>query len=114
MKYIPLIIIGVSISLLTPNAYACSCARSDSSFIQLAKKSELVIRGKVIGYQWHKDDKERKTRPLAMTVEVNEVYKGKAKLGKVTVCGGQRYAVPTLRNPVSYWDKLDFGTFKRF
>jgi hypothetical protein len=87
MKYISSIFIGFSILFLTPTVYACSCARSDSSFVQLSKRSELVIRGKVIGYQWHKNDKERKSRPRAMTVEIKEVYKGTTKLGKVTVWG---------------------------
>lgn len=87
MKYISSIIISASILLLPPSVYACSCANNDSSFVRLAKRSELVIRGKVIAYQWHKDDKERKIRPLAMTVEVKEVYKGATKLGKVTVWG---------------------------
>jgi len=87
MKHIPSIIIGFSILFLTPTAYACNCARSNSSFVQLTKRSELVIRGRVIEYHWNKDDKERKSRPLAMIVAVKEIYKGVTKLGKVTVWG---------------------------
>lgn len=87
MKYISSIIIGFSILFLTPNAYACSCASSELSFVQLAKRSQLAVRGKVIEYHWSKDDKERKRTPVAMTVEVKEVYKGATKLGKVIVWG---------------------------
>ncbi|MCY7324453.1 MAG: hypothetical protein LH660_22305 [Phormidesmis sp. CAN_BIN36] len=87
MKHIPAIMIGFSILLPTPSAYACSCVDDGSSFVQKAKQSELVVRGKVIEYQWHKDDKERKEVPLAMTVEVKEVYKGATKLRKVVVWG---------------------------
>lgn len=87
MKHIPSIIIGFSILFLTPNAYACSCASSDRSFVQLAKRSQLAVRGKVIEYHWSQDDKERKRMPVAMTVEVKEVYKGATKLGKVIVWG---------------------------
>jgi hypothetical protein len=87
MKYLPSIIVGFSILLFTPTAYASRCARSDRSFVQSAKQSQLVIRGKVIQYHWSKDDPERKGRPRAMIVEVKEVYKGVTKLAKVTVWG---------------------------
>ena len=87
MKYIPSIIIGFSILFLTPTAYACSCAKSDKSFVQLAKQSPLVIRGKVIKYHRSKDDREQRGKPQAMIVEVKEVYKGATKLAKVTVWG---------------------------
>jgi hypothetical protein len=87
MKYIPSIMIGLSIVLFTPTAYACSCLSRDRSFVQLSNRSDLVIRGKVMEYRWHKNDPARQGRPLAMTVEVKEVYKGGTKLGKVTVWG---------------------------
>lgn len=87
MKYTSTIIISFSLLLLTPSAYGCSCVSSKSSFVQLTKRSELVIRGRVIEYLWHKDDREKKRTPPAMTVEVKEVYKGAAKLGKIVVWG---------------------------
>ncbi len=87
MKYLPSIIIGFSTLLLTLPAYACSCAPSKSSFVQLTQRSELVMRGKVVEYYWNKGDTEHKTTPLAMMVEVKEVYKGATKLSKITVWG---------------------------
>lgn len=87
MKHISSIIISFSILLFTTSAYGCSCISSKSSFVQLTKRSELVIRGRVIEYVWYKDDQEKKRTPLAMTVEVKEVYKGAAKLGKIVVWG---------------------------
>ncbi|PSB35127.1 hypothetical protein [Chlorogloea sp. CCALA 695] len=87
MKHIPSIIIGLSTLFLTPTAYASSCSKSDLSFVQLAKRSQLAIRGKVIKYHWSKNDQEQKGRPRAMIVEVKEVYKGVTKLAKVTVWG---------------------------
>lgn len=87
MKYISSIIIGLSVLLLTPTAYASSCARSDRSFVQLAKQSPLTIRGKVVKYQWSKDDREQKGIPTAMIVEVKEVFKGVTKQAKLTVRG---------------------------
>jgi len=87
MKYLSsIIIVGISIFLLTPSAHACSCS-GRRSFVESAEESELVVRGKVISYQWQKDVDQQKARPLAMTVEVEEVYKGKTKLGKITVWG---------------------------
>lgn len=86
MKYIPSIIIG-SILFLTPTAYACSCANSGKSFVQLTKNSQSVVRGKVIQYHWSKNDREQRGKPQAMIVEVKEVYKGATKLAKVTVWG---------------------------
>jgi hypothetical protein len=87
MKHTSSIIISFLILLLTPSAYGCSCVLSKSSFVQLTKRSELVIRGRVIEYVWHKDDRGKKRTPLAMTIEVKEVYKGAAKLGKIVVWG---------------------------
>ncbi len=87
MKYISSIIIGLSVFLLTPTAYASSCLKSDRSFVQSAKQSQLAVRGKVIKYQWSKDDREQKGRLRAMIVEVKEVLKGVTKLAKVTVWG---------------------------
>ena len=87
MKYISSLIIGFSVLLLTPIAYASSCSKSDRSFVQLAKQSPLAFRGKIIKYQWAKDDREQKETPRAMIVEVKEVFKGVTKLAKVTVWG---------------------------
>ena len=87
MKYIPSIIISFSTLLLTLPAYACSCAFSERSFIQLTQRSELVIRGKVLDYNWNKGDTEHKIRPNAMIVEVKEVYKGAIKPVQLIVWG---------------------------
>jgi hypothetical protein len=97
MKYISAILIGLSVLLLAPPAHACSCVSDGSSLVQLAKKSKLVIRGKVLEYNWYqydlreqrykKDEQKREGRPLSMTVEVQEVYKGKMKSRQVVVWG---------------------------
>jgi hypothetical protein len=96
MKYIPAFLIGLSVLLLAPSARGCSCVSNGSSLVQLAKKSELVIRGKVLEYNWDrynlegqrsKDKQERKGTPLSMTVEVQEVYKGKLTSRQVVVWG---------------------------
>ncbi len=96
MKYIPALIVGLSVLLLAPSAHSCSCGSDGSSLIQLAKKSELVIRGKVLEYNWYqydlqgqryKNKQEPKGRPLSMTVEVQEVYKGKITSRQVVVWG---------------------------
>ena len=87
MKHIPSIIISFSTLLLALPAHACSCAPSKSSFVQLTQRSELVIRGRVVEYRWNKEDTEHKIRPLAMIVEVQEVYKGAIKPGKISVWG---------------------------
>jgi hypothetical protein len=96
MKYISAILIGLSVLLLAPSAHACSCGSDGSSLVQLAKKSQLVIRGKVLNYNWYqydlqgqryKDEQKREGRPLSMTVEVQEIYKGKPKSRQVVVWG---------------------------
>jgi hypothetical protein len=87
MNYIRSIIIGFSACLLTLPADACSCVFSKSSFVRLAKRSEIVFRGKVIEYYWDKRDTKHKRAPLAMAVEVKEVYRGATKSGKLTVWG---------------------------
>jgi hypothetical protein len=96
MKYIPAFLIGLSVLLFAPSALASSCWSDGTSLVQLAKKSELVIRGKVLEYNWYqynplgqryKDKRERKGRPLSMTIEVQEVYKGKPKSRQVVVWG---------------------------
>ncbi len=96
MKPIFAILIGLSVLLLAPSARGCSCVSNGKSLVQLAKKSQLVIRGKVLEYNWYKsnlqgqrykDEQERKGTPLSMTVEVEEVYKGKIKSRKVVVWG---------------------------
>jgi hypothetical protein len=85
MKYLSAIILGFSVLLLTPSAYACSCADNNHSFIQNAEKAKLVIRGKVLAYHWYKEDKTRP--PLAMTVAVKEVYAGGATSKIIMVWG---------------------------
>jgi hypothetical protein len=98
MKHISAILIGFSILLFAPSARGCSCFSDGSSLVQLAKKSELVIRGKVLEYNWYqynplgqryKDDREQKEkgRPLSMTLEVQESYKGKPKSRQIVVWG---------------------------
>jgi hypothetical protein len=87
MKYLPSAIVGISVLLFAPSAHACSCAVSNRGFVGLAEQSEVVVRGKVIAYQWGKDDKQDGSIPPAMTVEVNEVYKGTMSRSKVTVWG---------------------------
>jgi hypothetical protein len=96
IKHISAILIGLSILLLAPSARSCSCVSNGSSLVQLAKKSELVIRGKVLKYNWDrynlegqrsKDRQKRKGTALSMTVEVQEVYKGKIKSRQVVVWG---------------------------
>jgi hypothetical protein len=87
MKHFNTVILGFSALLLAPSASACSCISSNRSFVQLAQRSELVIRGKVIEYGWYKDDKAKTRPPLMMTVEVKEVYRGVTKSNKIIVQG---------------------------
>jgi hypothetical protein len=87
MKYISAIVFGFSVVLLPISSYACSCADNGSSFVQIAKRSKLVIRGKVTEYHWRKDDKNINGIPLSMTVDVKEIYQGTTKLSKVIVWG---------------------------
>jgi hypothetical protein len=86
MKYLASLAIAVSILLFAPSVYACSCANT-GSFVQMAKRSELVARAKVIAYRWHSTDTARKYRPLAMILEIKEVYKGAVRSAKITVWG---------------------------
>jgi hypothetical protein len=53
----------------------------------MAKRSELVARAKVIEYRWHPNDTARKYRPLAMILEIKEIYKGVVRSAKITVWG---------------------------
>jgi hypothetical protein len=87
MKYLSTIILGFSVLLLTPSAYACSCADNNHSFIQNAEKAKLVIRGKVLEYHWYKGDKSETRPPLAMTVAVKEVYAGATTSKTIMVWG---------------------------
>lgn len=68
-------------------AHACSCAFSNESFVQLAQESQLVIRGKVLAYNWPAFDLAKQGRPISMTVEVKEVFKGSVRLSQITVWG---------------------------
>jgi hypothetical protein len=87
MKYLTIITFGFSALLLAPSAYACSCLSSNRSFVQLAQRSELVIRGKVLEYRWDRNDKAKTRPPLMMTVEVKEIYRGGTKSNKIIVQG---------------------------
>jgi hypothetical protein len=87
MKYLPAIILGFSVLWVAPSAYACSCANNNRSFIQNAKRSELVMRGKVLEYRWRNNDQPEARRPTAMIVEVKEVYRGVATSKNMTVWG---------------------------
>jgi hypothetical protein len=87
MKYLPAIILGCSVLWVTPSAHACSCMNNNRSFIQNAKRSELVIRGKVLEYHWRRNDQPEARLPTAMIVEVKEVYRGVATSKNMTVWG---------------------------
>ncbi len=87
MKYLSAIILGFSVLWVTPSAYACSCMNNNRSFIQNAKRSELVMRGKVLEYRWRKNDQPEARLPTAMIVEVKEVYRGVATSKNITVWG---------------------------
>ncbi len=85
----------MSILLLAPSARSCSCISDGSSLVQLAKKSTLVMRGKVLEYNWYSYNplgeqyqvEPTQQIPLSMTVEVQENYKGKARSRKLVVWG---------------------------
>jgi hypothetical protein len=85
MKHISALIIGLSMFLFDRPTSACSCM-IQASFIQNTTRAELVVRGKVIEHNWYKNGL-REDRPLSMTIEVNEVYKGKIKSRKVIAWG---------------------------
>lgn len=73
--------------LSAPAAHACSCAAL-GSLVQVAKRSDSVIRGKVLEYRWDQSDVAQKGIPIAMIVEIKEVYKGTPKLSQVKVLAG--------------------------
>jgi hypothetical protein len=86
MRYIAAIVTGLSILLTAPIAQACSCAGTEP-FVQAAQRSSVVVRVKVLNYQWHKADPKHKQHPVAMTVEVQESYKGTVKSKRLTLWG---------------------------
>jgi hypothetical protein len=85
MKHISPLIIGLSIFLLDRPTSACNCV-SQASFIQNTTSAELVVRGKVIEHNWYRKGIQQ-DRPRSMTIEVNEVYKGKIKSRKIIAWG---------------------------
>ncbi len=82
-KFISGLVFGFAVLLLAPTAQACSCA--NLTFMPTAKRSDSVIRAKVLEYRW--DQPDRKQMPVAMIVEVKEVYKGTIKSRQVKVLG---------------------------
>jgi hypothetical protein len=86
MRYVTAIFAGLSIFLTASAAQACSCAGTDP-FVQAAHRSSVVVRSKVLDYQWYPSDPNHKQTPIAMTVEVQETYKGIVKSKQLTVGG---------------------------
>jgi hypothetical protein len=68
-----------------PAAMACNCAVNDT-FGTVAPRSQLIVRGKVLNYQWDQADKQH-DRPMAMQVEVQEVLNGVNASKQVTIAG---------------------------
>ena len=87
MKRLVAIAIGLSCLLSGPVAQACSCLDPGWSFVRLARRSEMVVRGKVVEYVGGAGGLISEDHPLAMEVEVQEVYKGKVTAKWLTVWG---------------------------
>ena len=68
-----------------PSAMACSCAVNDA-FGTVAPRSQLIVRGKVLNYQWDQADKQH-DRPMAMQVEIQEILNGVNASKRITIWG---------------------------
>jgi hypothetical protein len=86
MRYLAATFTGLSIFLTAASAQACSCAGTDP-FVQVAQRSPVVVRAKVLNYQWYPSDLKHEQNPIAMTVEVQESYKGTVKSKRLTIWG---------------------------
>jgi hypothetical protein len=86
MRYLLATLTGLSILFIAPIAQACSCAGTDP-FVRTLARSSVVVRAKVLDYQWYKGDTKHEQTPVAMTVEVQESYKGTVKSKRLTVWG---------------------------
>jgi hypothetical protein len=86
MRYLAATFAGLSIFLTASAAQACSCAGTEP-FVQAAQRSPVVVRAKVLDYQWYPSDPNHKQTPIAMTIEVQETYKGTVKSKKLTIWG---------------------------
>jgi hypothetical protein len=82
----------VTFSLMTaatlgfaPAAMACSCVGT-APFVKTASVSALVVRGKVLEYQWHPADTQHQ-RPMSMVVEVQDVLKGASPSKRISIWG---------------------------
>jgi hypothetical protein len=78
-------LMGGAILWFAPAASACSCATA-APFVKAASASTLVVRGKVLEYQWHPADTKHE-RPQSMVVEVQEVLRGVTSSKRVTIAG---------------------------
>jgi hypothetical protein len=78
-------LIGGAMLWFAPSALACNCAGQDA-FVKTAARSTLVVRGKVLEYQWHPADIKR-DRAQSMVVEVQEIFKGVAQSKRLTIAG---------------------------
>jgi hypothetical protein len=86
MRYLAATFAGLSIFLTASAAQACSCAGTEP-FVQAAQRSPVVVRAKVLNYQWYPSDLKHDQHPIAMTVEVQESYKGTVKSKRLTLWG---------------------------
>jgi hypothetical protein len=86
MKRLPPFSLIVGVTLwFAPAAMACSCLGT-APFVQTASVSALVVRGKVLEYQWHPADTQHQ-RPMSMVVEVQEVLKGASSSKRIPIWG---------------------------
>ncbi|MCU0549488.1 MAG: hypothetical protein MUC48_09090 [Leptolyngbya sp. Prado105] len=82
--YIPGLVLGFAILFFPSQAQACSCA-AQLPFLQTAKYSDLVVRGKIIDYV--RAGKPENLYPIAIVVDIQERYKGTPKSKRVTIQG---------------------------
>jgi hypothetical protein len=68
-----------------PAALACSCLGT-APFVKTAASATLVVRGKVLAYQWHPADTQHQ-RPMSMLVEVQDVLKGASPAKRIPIWG---------------------------
>ncbi len=73
--------------LLSPATHACECSSSDSAFLKVAMRSQMIVRAKVVEYHWDEADQNKMGTAVAMTVEIKEVFKGAAGSSRIKVWG---------------------------
>jgi hypothetical protein len=86
MKNLLTLLLSSLVLLAAPAAHACSCVKG-GPFVQMAEKSDVVIRAKVLDYQWREHDPNHEYRPESMRLEVKTVYKGAVNANPLIVWG---------------------------